>query len=94
MPGGFPLAREARHFDVRHLRSALGDADLPMSKPERLNRFGVSMEESLLREFDSLCANRGYGNRLEATRDLIRNVLVENKLQDENAQSVGTLTLV
>jgi CopG family nickel-responsive transcriptional regulator len=57
-------------------------------------RFGVSMEEDLLGEFDSLCTQRGYANRSEAIRDMIRNVLIENELQDENAKSVGTLTLV
>lgn len=65
-----------------------------MSKPEPLSRFGVSMEQSLLDEFDSLCSRQGYGNRSEAIRDMIRNVLIENELQDENARSVGTLTLV
>ena len=65
-----------------------------MRKPDRLIRFGVSMEQSLLEGFDSLCADKGYGNRSEAIRDMIRNLLVENELRDQNAEGVGTLTLV
>jgi len=65
-----------------------------MSESSRLMRFGVSMEDNLLAKFDELCAARGYKNRSEAIRDMTRNVLIENELQDENAQGVGTLTLV
>jgi len=65
-----------------------------MHKPDRLIRFGVSMEHSLLDEFDSLCSTKGYGNRSEAIRDMIRNLLVEDKLREGNAEGVGTLTLV
>jgi len=65
-----------------------------MRKPDRLIRFGVSMEKSLLRQFDSLCSRKGYENRSEAIRDLIRNLLIENALQDENTEGVGALTLV
>jgi CopG family nickel-responsive transcriptional regulator len=65
-----------------------------MPKTNRLIRFGVSMEQNLLAEFDSLCANKGYENRSEAIRDMIRNLLIENKLKEENAEGVGTLTLV
>ena len=65
-----------------------------MAKSDPVIRFGVSMEKSLLQEFDSLCAKKGYENRSEAIRDLIRNLLIENALQDENTESVGALTLV
>jgi CopG family nickel-responsive transcriptional regulator len=65
-----------------------------MPKTNRLIRFGVSMEQNLLAEFDSLCANKGYENRSEAIRDMIRNLLIENKLKEENTEGVGTLTLV
>jgi CopG family nickel-responsive transcriptional regulator len=65
-----------------------------MGKSRRLMRFGVSMEDSLLEKFDSLCYARGYETRSEAIRDMIRDVLIENELQNEKAQSVGTLTLV
>ena len=65
-----------------------------MPKTNRLIRFGVSMEQDLLGEFDSLCASKGYENRSEAIRDMVRNLLIESKLKEENTEGVGTLTLV
>jgi len=60
----------------------------------RLMRFGVSMEDDLLKEFDNLCAAKGYKNRSEAIRDMVRGLLIENELKDEGTEGVGTLTLV
>lgn len=65
-----------------------------MLKSGQLMRFGVSMEDELLQKFDSLCATRGYGNRSEAIRDMVREALIENELREKNAEGVGTLTLV
>jgi CopG family transcriptional regulator, nickel-responsive regulator len=65
-----------------------------MPKSDPLIRFGVSMERSLLRKFDSLCAEKGYETRSEAIRDMVRNLLVEKQLGNENTEGVGTLTLV
>ena len=65
-----------------------------MHKSDPLIRFGVSMDQSLLKEFDSLCAEKGYETRSEAIRDMIRNLLVEKQLGNENTEGVGTLTLV
>jgi len=65
-----------------------------MPKSDPLVRFGVSMEQSLLKTFDSLCTEKGYETRSEAIRDMIRNLLVEKGLRQENAEGVGTLTLV
>ena len=65
-----------------------------MPRENRLIRFGVSMEQDLFGEFDALCADKGYRNRSEAIRDMIRDLLIENRLKDENTEGVGTLTLV
>ena len=65
-----------------------------MGKSDPLMRFGVSMEQSLLKEFDSLCKGKGYSTRSEAIRDMIRNLLVEKEIGHENTEGVGTLTLV
>ena len=43
----------------------------------KLTRFGVSLDEELLEPFDALCAVKGYSNRSEAIRDLIRKALVQ-----------------
>ncbi len=59
-----------------------------------LQRFGVSMESSLLERFDALVRERGYANRSEAIRDIIRDVLVERQWEDEGTEVAGTITLV
>jgi len=59
----------------------------------QLSRTGVSLDENLLKEFDRLIAKRGYQNRSEAIRDLIREALLTEKI-DANKPVVGTLTLV
>jgi CopG family nickel-responsive transcriptional regulator len=58
-----------------------------------LARTGVSLEEDLLNEFDRLITKRGYKNRSEAFRDLIREALLSETV-DSNKPVVGTLTLV
>jgi len=45
----------------------------------KLIRFGVSMEESLIKKFDEYISKRNYSNRSEAIRDIIRKSLVENE---------------
>jgi CopG family nickel-responsive transcriptional regulator len=57
-------------------------------------RFGISMDERLLTRFDSLSSEKGYVNRSEAIRDLIRNSLVEEQWKLGDAEAVGTVTLV
>ncbi|MFA5517548.1 MAG: nickel-responsive transcriptional regulator NikR [Desulfuromonadales bacterium] len=59
-----------------------------------LTRFGISMDDRLLRRFDALIADKGYVNRSEAIRDLIRNALVEDQWAHGDAETVGTVTLV
>jgi CopG family transcriptional regulator, nickel-responsive regulator len=59
---------------------------------EKLVRFGVAMEASLLEEFDRLVESRG-GTRSEALRDLAR-AAVSRALIRRGHHAVGTLTLV
>ena len=60
----------------------------------KLTRFGVSLDEELQEPFDALCAVKGYSNRSEAIRDLIRKALVAEEWQQADGQGAGTLTLV
>ena len=57
-------------------------------------RFGISIDERLLNRFDELIDEKGYSNRSEAIRDLIRNALVEEEWAKENQDIVGTVSLV
>jgi CopG family nickel-responsive transcriptional regulator len=59
-----------------------------------LARIGVAIDEDLLKKFDALNERRGYTNRSEAFRDLIRDALVQDKAAAPEADVVGTLTLV
>jgi CopG family nickel-responsive transcriptional regulator len=49
----------------------------PTVMSKELVRFGIAIEEELLRDFDAQVARKGYENRSEAIRDLIRAGLVE-----------------
>lgn len=59
-----------------------------------LSRIGVSLESELLHRFDSFIAEKGYDNRSEAFRDLIRDRLVGSAVIPSNAFVVGTVTLI
>jgi CopG family nickel-responsive transcriptional regulator len=58
-----------------------------------LVRTGVSIERELLDDFDKLIAKRGYSNRSEALRDLIRDALVAEQATGNNPV-VATLSMV
>lgn len=47
-----------------------------------MERFTISLDESLARQFDELIAARGYGNRSEAVRDLIRAAIEGDRQRD------------
>lgn len=59
-----------------------------------LVRFGVSIPDDLLEKFDMLIKEKGYTNRSEAIRDLIRDRLVEDEWVDTDHDVVGTVTVV
>jgi CopG family transcriptional regulator, nickel-responsive regulator len=58
-----------------------------------LVRFGVAMERALLADFDRRIAERGYENRSEAIRDLVRADLTR-AAYDQGATVIATLTIV
>ncbi|MGQ9477406.1 MAG: nickel-responsive transcriptional regulator NikR [Candidatus Bipolaricaulia bacterium] len=59
----------------------------------RITRFGVSMDEELLGQFDELIAELGYANRSEALRDLVRDRLVQREWE-AGAEVVGVIILL
>src|SRR5215467_12116863 len=59
-----------------------------------LSRIGVAIDSDLLDQFDRLIGQRGYTNRSEAFRDLIRDELVEKTWEAPESPVVGTVTLV
>jgi CopG family nickel-responsive transcriptional regulator len=60
-----------------------------------LERIGISLERSLLEQFDRLIERRGYVNRSEAVRDLIREQLVEGGWSEsESGEAVAVVAVV
>lgn len=59
-----------------------------------LSRIGVAIDSDLLEKFDRYIGERGYTNRSEAFRDLIREALIEKTTERPDSMVVGTLTLV
>ncbi|MEO8027773.1 MAG: nickel-responsive transcriptional regulator NikR [Bryobacteraceae bacterium] len=59
-----------------------------------LSRIGVAIDSGLLEEFDRAIEQKGYTNRSEAFRDLIRDELVRQKAESPDEEVVGTVTLV
>ena len=54
----------------------------------------MSLESDLLDRFDKFLAEKGYDNRSEAFRDLIRERLVGTAVVASRAAVVGTVTLI
>lgn len=60
-----------------------------------LVRFSVAMPQDLLQTLDEYTYRRGTAkNRSEAIRDLVRDQLVKDEVEEPDAQVVGTLTMV
>jgi len=57
-------------------------------------RFGMSIDDQLLEQFDRIIGRKGYLNRSEAIRDLIRSLIVEERWEAGDEETVGTVTLV
>ena len=59
-----------------------------------LCRIGVAIDADLLEKFDRRIERRGYTNRSEAFRDLVRVDLIEEHAEAPSKPVVGTLTLI
>ena len=60
-----------------------------------MERFTISLEDTLATQFDELVRQCGYQNRSEAVRDLLRKKLTEVNLQEDQAPNcVASLSCV
>lgn len=50
-----------------------------------MERFTISLDDKLAREFDRLIRSHGYSNRSEAVRDILREKLEASRLEREEA---------
>lgn len=56
-------------------------------------RFGISLDGDLSQKFDARLRKKGYSNRSEAIRDLIRQDLVDQEWS-EGSEVAGAITLI
>jgi CopG family nickel-responsive transcriptional regulator len=59
-----------------------------------LTRVSISLESALLDAFDQLIQAKNYPNRSEAIRDLIRDRLIKEEVQQAAGEQVAVVTLV
>jgi len=60
----------------------------------KTTRFGISIDSELLKKFDKRNKLKGYLNRSEAIRDLIRDCLVTEQWEKNEGEMVGVVSLV
>src|SRR6266700_5581741 len=71
------------------------EASASMSEESRaLTRVSISLENTLLDAFDRLIQAKGYDNRSEALRDLIRARLIREEAEQAQGVQVAVVTLV
>ena len=61
---------------------------------DRIIRKGIAFDQEQLKQFDNLIKKKGYKNRSEAIRDMIRDKLIEKEQENPEANMIGTLTTV
>jgi len=57
-------------------------------------RFGVSVPEELLERFDRIIGEKGYVNRSEAIRDIMRDFIVRYEWEVGDSEVAGTITML
>ena len=60
----------------------------------KLVRFGVSMSPTLFEKFNNIIREKGYANRSEAIRDLIRDLIVQEEWKESEREAIASLTIV
>ena len=61
---------------------------------EKIIRKGIAFDKKQLKDFDIVIKKKGYRNRSEAIRDLIRNSLVEGSTTNPEEKMMATLSIV
>jgi CopG family nickel-responsive transcriptional regulator len=75
--------------------AAVHDAGLIRPPDEGMERFTISLDDKLAAEFDAWIADRGYANRSEAVRDLLRAELERTRQQaDASRHCIACLSYV
>jgi len=64
------------------------------TKAKPVDRISISLPEDLHAELDLMVAERGFESRSQAIKDMLRQHLVEHKVQTGNQVMVGTITVL
>ena len=64
------------------------------TKNKPVDRISISLPEELHAELDMMVAERGFESRSQAIKDMLRQHLVEHKVQTGKQVMVGTITLL
>ena len=64
------------------------------TKTKPVDRISISLPEELHAELDMMVAERGFESRSQAIKDMLRQHLVEHKVQTGKQVMVGTITLL
>ena len=59
-----------------------------------LQRVGISLQDDLLDRFDAIIERRGWANRSEAVRDLIRELIIAEDWEADKAEGMGVVVIV
>ncbi|WBU49598.1 nickel-responsive transcriptional regulator NikR [Kosakonia pseudosacchari] len=59
-----------------------------------MQRVTITLDDDLLDTLDNLSARRGYNNRSEALRDILRGALAQESVQDNEQQGYAVLSYV
>ena len=59
-----------------------------------MERYTITIQKELLERFDESIAKKGYNNRSEALRDLVRDSLVKEEWAGDKEQVAATVTLI
>ncbi|QDA30853.1 nickel-responsive transcriptional regulator NikR [Thermococcus indicus] len=60
----------------------------------KITRFGVSVPDELLERFDRIIEEKGYVNRSEAIRDMMRDFIVRHEWEQGEGEVAGTITML
>jgi CopG family nickel-responsive transcriptional regulator len=61
---------------------------------DKVVRTGIALPGGLLERFDAAIKKKGYKNRSEAVRDLVRDFLIEREWSEGDKEGIASLTLV
>ena len=59
-----------------------------------MQRITITIDDDLLQAVDELMLRKGYGNRSEAMRDIVREMINRDRLAAPDADCIGALTFV